>query len=183
MARRLPKPLEFTHRAAHCTGLPTLLDDTPRLSILILMLEANTRTLPPTSRNATVEGMVNVSLLLKIHAILIGLTGIGFLIAPAALGSAYAGGVNATTELALRNTGVALLVVGIVSWFAGTAPPSALRLWIVRAFVLGAALGALLNVVGMSSGLMGATAWVNVVSELIFLVGFGYYGFVKTEAA
>ena len=126
---------------------------------------------------------MNVSVLLKVHAIVIGLFGIGFLIAPAAFGSTYVGGVNATTELALRNAGVGLLVVGIVSWFAAAAAPSALRLWIVRAFALGAALGALLTFVGMSSGVMGATGWVNVVIQVIFLVGFGYYGFVKTQAA
>ena len=126
---------------------------------------------------------MNVSVLLKVQAIVSGLFGIGFLIAPAAFGSAYAGGVNATTELALRYAGAAFLVIGIVSWFAAAAAPSPLRLWIARAFALYAALGALLGFAGMSSGVMGATGWVNVVIDVIFLVGFGYYGFVKTEAA
>ena len=126
---------------------------------------------------------MNLTLLLRVNAIVAGLFGIGFLVAPAAFGSAYAGGVNATTELALRYFGAANLVIGTVSWFAAAATPSPLRLWIVRVFALYAALGLLLDFMGMSSAVMGATGWVNVVIDVAFLAGFGYYGFVKAEAA
>ena len=127
------------------------------------------------------EGNVNVSFWLKVNTIVLGLFGLGFLIAPSALGSSYAGGVNATTELALRYVGAAFLVLGIVSWFAAGAGGSSLQRWIVRAFALYAALGLVLDFTGMSSGVMTSMGYLNVAIDVIFLVAFGYFGFMRSE--
>lgn len=124
---------------------------------------------------------MNVSFWLKVNTIVLGLFGLGFLIAPSALGSSYAGGVNATTELALRYVGAAFLVLGIVSWFAAGAGGSSLQRWIVRAFALYAALGLVLDFTGMSSGVMTSMGYLNVAIDVIFLVSFGYFGFMRSE--
>lgn len=124
---------------------------------------------------------MNVSFWLKVNTIVLGLFGLGFLIAPSALGSSYAGGVNATTELALRYVGAAFLVLGIVSWFAAGAGGSSLQRWIVRAFALYAALGLVLDFTGMSSGVMTSMGYLNLAIDVIFLVAFGYFGFMRSE--
>jgi len=124
---------------------------------------------------------VNVSFWLKVNAIVLGLFGLGFLIAPSALGSSYAGGVNATTELALRYFGSAFVVLAIVSWFAAGAGASSLQRWIVRAFALDGALGVVLAVTGMSSGVMTSMGYLNLALGAIFLVAFGYFGFMRSD--
>ena len=124
---------------------------------------------------------MKVSFWLKVNTIVLGLFGLGFLIAPSALGSSYAGGVSATTELALRYVGAAFLVLGVVSWFAAGAGGSSLQRWIVRAFALYAALGLVLDFTGMSSGVMTSMGYLNVAIDVIFLVAFGYFGFIRSE--
>ena len=126
---------------------------------------------------------MNVSFWLKVNAIVLGLFGLAFLIVPSALGSSYAGGVNATTELALRYVGSAFVVQAIVSWFAAEAGGSPLQRWIVRAFALESALGIVISFTGMSSGVMTSMGYLNVAIGVIFLIAFGYFGFVRTEPA
>jgi hypothetical protein len=118
---------------------------------------------------------------LKAQAVVSGLFGIGFLIAPASLGTAYAAGVNPTTELALRYLGAVLLSVAVIAWMASSAERSALRLWVIRSGALYGVLGIALAFLGMSNGVMTSLGWLNVLLGGLFLVTFGYFGFVRTD--
>ena len=130
---------------------------------------------------------MTVSLWLKAYSVVFVLFGLGFLIAPSALGSSYAGGVNATTELALRYLGTAYLAIALVSWFAGaTSSPapqgdSSLQRWVVRAFAVYSAVSLVVDVIGLSGGVLTSTGYTSVAIDVVFLAAFGYFGFARSE--
>jgi len=113
------------------------------------------------------------------------LFGLGFLVIPETVASAYGpSSTNATAVAIARFWGATLLPLGYVAWIAATTTGSALKLHLARAFGFVAILGFIVTLLAMSAGVMSTAGGIlNLVLAAIFIVGFGYYAWAKTEAA
>ncbi len=112
------------------------------------------------------------------------LFGLGFLFVPEAVASSYGGKVDATAIAVARYWAATLIPVGYVSWVAATAPGSPLKLHLTRAFEFVGILNLIVTFLAMSAGVISTAGGVfNLILAAIFTVGFGYYGWAKTEAA
>ncbi len=113
------------------------------------------------------------------------LYGLGFLVIPETVASAYGtSNVNATAVAIARYWGATLLPLGYVSWIAATTAGSQLKLHFTRAAEFIAILGFIVTILAMSAGVIStAGGIVNLVLTAAFTIGFGYYGWAKTAAA
>lgn len=108
--------------------------------------------------------------------------GLGFLVIPETVGSQYGGTMNATAVAIGRYFGAALLPLAYVSWMAAGATASALKLVIVRVWAVTPVFSLIATLLANATGVVNvAGAVVNVVLTGVFLIGFGYYGWVKTS--
>ena len=108
--------------------------------------------------------------------------GLGFLVIPETLGAQYGGTMNATSVAIGRYWGGTLLPLAYVSWMAGSAMASPLKLVIVRMWALTSLLGLVATFLAYQTGVISAAGFgLNVVLTGVFLVGFGYYGWMKTS--
>jgi len=117
-------------------------------------------------------------------AILSVITGLGILVAPEALGATFwsAGATPVAVALA-RLLGAVMLPLGYVLWVAATADPSPLRLALTRASAVTPVLSGVVVVLALSAGVITPAVGIfNLVVNAIFIVGFGYYGFVRTQS-
>jgi hypothetical protein len=113
------------------------------------------------------------------------LYGLGFLVIPETVASAYGtSNVNATAVAIARYWGATLLPLGYVSWIAATTGGSPLKLHFTRASEFIAILGFIVTILAMSGGVISTAGGIlNLVLTGVFTVGFGYYGWAKTAAA
>lgn len=111
--------------------------------------------------------------------------GLGYLAIPETLASQYGSmRMDATAAAVARFFGATLLPLAYVSWTAAGAAGSPLKVVIVRAWAVTPVLGLVATFLVYPSGVLGLEGTiVQVVLAGVFLIGFGYYGWVKTEAA
>jgi hypothetical protein len=113
------------------------------------------------------------------------LYGLGFLIIPETVASAYGtSNVNATAVAIARYWGATLLPLGYLAWIAATTGGSPLKLHFTRAAEFIAILGFIVTILAMSAGVISTVGGIlNLVLTGVFTIGFGYYGWAKTAAA
>jgi hypothetical protein len=113
------------------------------------------------------------------------LFGLGFLVIPETVASAYgASGVNPTTIAVGRYWGSTLLPLGYLSWMAATTGGSPLKLHYTRAAAFIGIIGFIVTILAMSGGVVSTVGGiVNLVLTGVFTIGFGYYGWTKMAAA
>jgi hypothetical protein len=110
--------------------------------------------------------------------------GLGFLLVPEAVASSYGAKADATTIATARYWAATLVPLGYVSWIAARSAGSPLKLQLTRAFEFIGILNIVVTLLAMSSGVIATAGGVfNIALGVIFTVGFGYYGWAKTEAA
>jgi hypothetical protein len=113
------------------------------------------------------------------------LYGLGFLIIPETVASAYGtSNVNATAVAIARYWGATLLPLGYLASIAATTGGSPLKLHFTRAAEFIAILGFIVTILAMSAGVISTVGGIlNLVLTGVFTIGFGYYGWAKTAAA
>lgn len=108
--------------------------------------------------------------------------GLGFFFVPEQMGAAYSGAMTPTAVAVGRYWAATLLGLAYVSWMAGSAMASPLKLVIVRANAAISLISVIATFLAYSAGVISAAGTgLNVVLTGIFLIGFGYYGWVKKE--
>lgn len=107
--------------------------------------------------------------------------GLGFMVIPETVGAQYGAVANEAAVAIARYWAATLLPLAYVYWVAATATASPLKLAIVRMGALLHAFGLAATVLAYSTGVTnaGGTA-LSLLLDGVFLVGFGYYGWVKT---
>jgi hypothetical protein len=115
---------------------------------------------------------MRLSTLLGINAVLALLFGLGFLIAPGPMLSAY--GATPSPELAqmARFFGSGLLGYAILTWLARGITDAGARRAIVLSLILSFGVGFVVAVWGQISGVVHALGWLTVALYLVF--GLGY---------
>ena len=86
---------------------------------------------------------------------------------------------NASINFVTQMLGAALILPGLLSWFAGgMTEAGARRSTAVSLFVFDVA-GLAVSLLGMLSKVMSATGWVIVALFLLFALGYGYFLFMR----
>jgi hypothetical protein len=110
--------------------------------------------------------------------------GLGFLIVPDAVASAYSSKLDATATAIARYWATTLVGLAWVSWTAATTSGSPLKLTLTRALEIVGILGIVVTWLALQAGAISTTgAILNFVIAAIYTIGFGYYGWAKKDAA
>lgn len=121
---------------------------------------------------------MKVSYLLVLNAVISILYGLGFVLAPAAIGAMYDLPSTPGGDLASRLLGAELLGAGLLSWLArGMAVPD-LRKVVLPALLLASSVELVVSILAVGSGVLGASGWSSVAIYALFALGFGYYQFL-----
>ena len=105
--------------------------------------------------------------------------GVLFLAVPAQAMSLFGVTLDAGGVFALRLYGAALAGNLLLSWFARDAEPSqALRAIVLAGFVYDA-IGLVVALAAVLTGVMNAMGWLAVLIYLVLALGFGYFQFIK----
>jgi hypothetical protein len=110
--------------------------------------------------------------------------GLAFLVLPEQVATSYGSSFDATSIALARFLGAALLPLAWISWASATTSGSPLKLAVTRTFAFVGLLDLIATWLGSQAGVMSITgAIVNYVVSGIFLIGFGYYGWMRTRDA
>lgn len=113
--------------------------------------------------------------------------GLGLLLVPEIIGQFYGGSMDITAVAIARYWAAALLGLAYISWAAATTVASTLRLAIVRAYALTSLVGLVATFIAVSAGTAAGVVIntgglvLNVTLTGAFLLGFAYYGWIRTS--
>ena len=126
---------------------------------------------------------MKLSNLMVIKAIICLALGIGMVLIPRPLLSFYDVTLGPGGILMTRLFGAALILLGLLLWFARNAAESEALRAIVLAVFIGDAIGFIVALLGQLGGVANALGWINVALYLLLALGFGYFQFMKPSAS
>lgn len=121
--------------------------------------------------------------LMVINAILAGVFGISFVLAPGYTLSQYGHTANAPLEYLGQLVGASLIAFAILTWSARNTPDSEARRAILLALFIGDAIGFIVALIAQLGGVDNELGWSTVVIYLLLALGFGYFRFAKRSEA
>lgn len=133
--------------------------------------------------------MLRLRNLLIVHAIVMLVLAAGLLLAPKTILSLFGLTVgtavkpNASMNLVGQLLGAALIVPGLLSWFAGGMEEGTQRLVAISLLIFDAVTFGVSFFVGMLPNVMSIAGWILVVLFLLFAVGFAYFIFLRPSEA
>ena len=116
--------------------------------------------------------------LITIHSILLFLFGLGFLLVPLWMLSAYNTSTNSTGLLTARVFGIGNIQLSIIMWISRNDVGSKILKTLVLLLFLGNTLAFMLALQAQISGVFNVLGWTNVVLYLLFAFGYGYFQFI-----
>lgn len=126
---------------------------------------------------------MKLSNLLVINTIVALLYGISFVLVPATVLSIYGVTQGPAVELLGQYFGVALIGIGLLTWFARNVADSEAQRAIILALLISDVIGVIVSVLGTVSGVMNVVGWSAVGIYVLLALGFGYFQFVKPSAS
>lgn len=123
---------------------------------------------------------MNLNALFSIHAVVAGIFGLAFALAPESLLSLYGGALNPEGVVVARLFGSALLGVAAIAWFARNIEAPETRQAIVLALFVSDSAGFIAVLLGQLSGVVNTLGWTTVVIYLLLALGYGYFQFVRS---
>jgi hypothetical protein len=125
---------------------------------------------------------MKVNALMVVNAIVAGLFGIGFVLAPAQVLSQYGITTDAPFDLVGQLFGAALIGFAVLTWTARDATNSDAGRAILLALFVADAVGFVVALIGQLGGIVNALGWSTVAIYLLLTLGFGYFRFAKPAA-
>jgi hypothetical protein len=130
------------------------------------------------------EGIsMNLKNLLMATAAVGAFFGLLFLLVPAATMDFYGVTLDEAGVWVARLLGASFLGYAAVAWLARDAEASRARRAIEVGYFTGFAIGFVVDLVGQLAGWTNGLGWVNVIIYLLFAAAFGYFAFMRPEAA
>ncbi len=126
---------------------------------------------------------MKLSNLLVVNAIVALAYGISFVLVPATVLSLYGMTQGTSEALAGQFFGVALIAIGLLTWFARNIADSDTQRAIVLALLISDVIGVIVAVLGTVSGVMSAVGWSAVGIYVLLALGYAYFQFVKPSAS
>ena len=125
---------------------------------------------------------MKLSNLMVINAIVAGIFGVGFVVAPGPLAALY--GVTGTAPLnfVAQLYGSSLIAFAMITWAARNASASEARKAIVLGLLVGDAIALVVCLIAQVGNVINHLGWLTVVIYLFLTLGFGYFQFAKSDA-
>ena len=125
---------------------------------------------------------MNLTNLFRLHAVLAALYALGLVLVPRVIIGLLAdeplGDVGTDVT---RLFGAALVLVTLLSWGASRISDTRARRLIATGLLVYTTLGGVIALLGQLAGTWGVLGWSSIVTYLIFVIGYGYFLFVKPE--
>lgn len=118
---------------------------------------------------------MKLSTLMLVTALVAAVFGVGFIVVPGQVMSAYGPVVTPQLEYVARLFGAALLAFAILTWTARNAPDSDTRRAILLALFVGDSMGFIVSLIGQLGRVVNALGWSTVLIYLLLALGFGYF--------
>lgn len=118
-----------------------------------------------------------------INTIVAGLFGLGFLFVPNQVTAPYGVTLNEAGIGIIRLLGAAFIGFALIAWFARDAAASEARRAIVLSYFIAFVIDTLVSLQGQLTGTFNALGWSTVVISALFALSYGYFQFMKPEAA
>ena len=126
---------------------------------------------------------MKLSNLLVVNAIVALGYSISFLLVPATVLSLY-GVTQGPGEILMGQFfGVALIAIGLLTWFARNVADSEAQRAIILALLISSIIGVIVAVLGTVSGVMNAVGWSAIGIYLLLALGYAYFQFMKPSAS
>jgi hypothetical protein len=118
----------------------------------------------------------------SVHAVLLLLFGLGFLIAPNRVLAIYNAQTDPVGELASRAFAVNNLMLFVVLWIGRDHLLTRMGRGLIAALFIGTSINLFLAIQGQMNGTLSAIGWMNVILYLVFALGYGIflYSFSRT---
>ncbi len=126
---------------------------------------------------------MKLSNLLVFNTIIALVYGISFVLAPVTVLSLYGMTQGTSEALAGQFFGVALIAIGLLTWFARNVTDSEAQRAIILALLISDVIGVIVAVLGTVSGVMSAVGWSAAVLYLLLALGYAYFQFIKPSAS
>ncbi|MGA8864303.1 MAG: hypothetical protein WBM09_11900 [Gallionella sp.] len=109
--------------------------------------------------------------------------GIGFVLIPAKVGGLY--GITQTPDVTFVGQlfGVELVGIGLICWLIRNIADPGFQRAIIISLLISDIVGAIVSVLGITSGVMNAVGWSSVAIYLLLVFGYGYFLFAKPRPA
>jgi hypothetical protein len=117
--------------------------------------------------------------MLVFNAVVTLIYGIGFVFVPAVVWSLYGMAQSPALSLAGQFFGVALIGIGLVTWFARDVADPAAQRALILGLLIANTVGVIVSVLGALSGMMNVLGWMAVVLYLLLALGYAYFQFKK----
>ncbi len=121
--------------------------------------------------------------LFVVNAVIAGLFGLGFVLAPAKVLAQYGLAVDAGFGLVAQLFGSALIGYAILTWLVRKAADSDTRRSIVLALFISDGVAFVLALMAQLKGLVNPLGWSTVAIYLLLAIGFAYFHFAKPSKA
>ncbi len=126
---------------------------------------------------------MKLSNLLVVNTIVALVYGISFVLVPATVLSIYGVTQGPAVELMGQFFGVALIGIGLLTWFARNVADSDTQRGIILALLISDVIGVIVAVLGTVSGVMNVVGWSSVGIYALLGLGYAYLQFVKPSAS
>lgn len=125
---------------------------------------------------------MNLTNLFRLHAVLAALYALGLVLMPRVIIGLLADEPlgNVGTDIT-RLFGAALVLVTLLSWGASRISDTRARRLIATGLLVYTTLGGVIALLGQLAGTWGVLGWSSIATYLIFVIGYGYFLFVKPE--
>ena len=125
---------------------------------------------------------MNLTNLFRLQAILAALYALGLLVAPHVLiGLLSPLPLNAVGADIARLFGAALVLITFITWRASRLADRPARRMVAGGLLVYSILGAIITAWGQFAGTWSALGWSSIISYLIFVLGYGYFLFLKPQ--
>jgi hypothetical protein len=109
--------------------------------------------------------------------------GIGFVLIPATVGGLYGITQSPSVTFVGQLFGVELIGIGLICWLIrNIADPGSQRA-IIISLLISDIVGAIVSVLGITSGVMNVVGWSSVAIYLLLVLSYGYFLFAKPSSA
>ncbi len=124
---------------------------------------------------------MNLNTIFKVNAVVAGLFGLGFVVAPITVMTPY--GVpqdvmEASINMA-RWFGSANIIIALIALFLSNAPDSDAKIEVAKGMSIGFGIGAAVSILNQLSGEIGPLGWSTVILFAAFQLAYGKFGFLN----
>ena len=119
--------------------------------------------------------------LFVLNALIAVVLGLAFLVTPVPSLAFFRMGQIAATVLTARFFGSAMIALGLVLWFVKDTSEDAVQRMVATALLVSSVLGLIVNVIGVSNGVLVVNGWITIIIYVLFALGYAFMLFIKPK--